>query len=104
MVSSWVEHVKDFQKKNGITYKAAMVQAKDSYTKPVKGESKAHEASEAKPAVKRKSKKEAEPKHEMPEVVVKSEKREKLVVKHEKEQRVSSAESKGKKKKGLVMQ
>lgn len=101
MVSSWVEHVKDFQKKNGITYKAAMVQAKDSYKKP---ESKAHEAGEAKMPAKRKSKKEAEPKHEMPEVVVKSEKREKLVVKHEKEQRVSSAESKGKKKKGPVMQ
>lgn len=101
MVSSWVEHVKDFQKKNGITYKAAMVQAKDSYKKP---ESKAHEAGEAKMPAKRKSKKEAEPKHEMPEVVVKAEKKEKLVVKHETGKRVSSAEKKGKKPAGLVMQ
>ena len=99
MVSSWVEHVKDVQKREGITYKAAMSKAKDSYKKP---ESKAAEAGEAKMPAKRK-KKDAEPKHEMPEVVIKGEKKEKLVVKHETGKRVSSAESKGKKKPAAVV-
>ena len=101
MVSAWVEHVKDVQKREGITYKAAMSKAKDSYKKP---ETKAAEAGETKMPAKRKSKKDSEQKHEMPEVVVKPEAKEKLVVKHETGKRVSSAEKKGKKPAGLVMQ
>lgn len=103
MVSAWVEHVKDVQKREGITYKAAMSKAKDSYKKPEKAETKAHEAGEAKMPAKRKSKKE-EAKHDMPEVVVKAEKKEKLIVKHETGKRVSSAEKKGKKPAAVVMQ
>ena len=102
MVSAWVQHVKDVQKKEGITYKAAMTQAKDSYKKPEKGETKAQEAGEAKMPAKRKSKKE-EPKHDMPEVVVKAESKEKLVMKNEKGKRVGSAEEKSKKKPSLLM-
>jgi hypothetical protein len=105
-MSSWVAHVKSVQAKEGISYKAAMTKAKDSYKKPEKTEkkeTKMPEAGEAKAPVKRKSKKE-EPKHDMPEVVVKAEAKEKLVVKHENGKRVSSAEAKGKKKKGLLMQ
>ncbi len=102
-MSSWVQHVKAVQQKEGISYKAAMSKAKESYKKPEKSESKAHEAGEAKMPAKRKSKKD-EPKHDMPEVLTKAEAKEKLVVKHENGKRVSSAESKGKKKKGLLMQ
>jgi len=39
----------------------------------------------------------------MPEMVVKAEKKESLVVKHEKEKRVESAEKKGKKKGTMLM-
>ena len=107
MSSAWTSHVKDYAKKHSVSYKEAMTAAKSTYTKATKAkepkETKAHEAGEAKAPVKRKSKKE-EPKNDMPEVLTKAEKKESLVVKHEKEKRVSSAEAKGKKKKGLVMQ
>jgi len=60
-MSSWVQHVKAVQAKEGISYKAAMSKAKDSYKKPEKSEkkeSKMSEAGEAKMPAKRKSKKE----------------------------------------------
>lgn len=101
-MSSWVAHVKSVQAKEGISYKAAMTKAKESYKKPEKSESKAHEAGEAKAPVKRKSKKE-EKKEELPEIVMKSEKKEKLAGKYENEKRVSSAEKKGKKKPSMLM-
>ena len=107
MSSAWTSHVKDYAKKNSVSYKEAMTAAKATYTKATKAkepkESKAHEAGEAKAPVKRKSKKD-EPKNDMPEVLAKGEKKDKLVVKHESGKRVESAESKGKKKKGLLMQ
>jgi exonuclease III len=59
-------------------------------------ETKAHEVGEAKMPAKKKKKEEK--KQEMPAIVAKAEKREKLVVKREKEKRVESAEAKGKKK------
>lgn len=107
MSSAWTSHVKDYAKKHSVSYKEAMTAAKATYTKATKTkepkETKAHEAGEAKMPAKRKSKKD-EPKHDMPEVLTKAEAKEKLVVKHENGKRVSSAESKGKKKKGLLMQ
>ena len=101
-MSSWVQHVKAVQAKEGISYKAAMSKAKESYTKPEKKETKAHEAGEAKMPAKRKSKKE-EKKEELPEMVMKAEKKEKLAGKYENEKRVESAEKKGKKKPSMLM-
>jgi len=104
-MSSWVAHVKSVQAKEGISYKAAMTKAKESYKKPEKvekKESKAQESGEAKMPGKRKSKKD-EPKNDMPEAMSKGEKKDKLVVKYESGKRVSSAEAKGKKKKGMLM-
>jgi hypothetical protein len=104
MSSAWTAHVKDYAKKNSVSYKEAMTAAKATYTKATKAkEPKAHESGEAKAPVKRKSKKD-EPKNDMPEVLAKGEKKDKLVVKHESGKRVSSAEAKGKKKKGMLMQ
>lgn len=106
MSSAWTSHVKDYAKKHSVSYKEAMTAAKSTYTKATKTkeskEPKVHESGEAKMPAKRKSKKE-EPKNDMPEVLTKAEKKESLVVKHEKEKRVGSAEAKGKKKKGLLM-
>ena len=103
MSSAWTSHVKDYAKKHSVSYKEAMTAAKSTYTKATKAkEPKVHESGEAKAPVKRKKKEEK--KEDLPEMVMKADKKEKLVVKHEKGQRVEAAESKGKKKKGLLMQ
>jgi len=97
-MSSWVQHVKAVQAKEGISYKAAMSKAKESYKKPEKAEM--HEAGEAKMPAKRKKKEEK--KEDLPEMVMKAEKKEKLAGKYEKEKRVESAEKKGKKKSTML--
>lgn len=104
-MSSWTTHVKEFAKKNSISYKDALKGAGATYTKATKAketkEPKVQEAGEAKMPVKRKKKEEK--KEEMPAIVAKAEKRDKLVVKHEEKKRVESAEAKGKGKKGAVL-
>jgi hypothetical protein len=101
-MSSWTDHVKDYAKKHSVSYKEAMSSAKSTYTKSTKAkEPKMKEAGEAK--MPGKKKKNQEQKEEMPDMVSKPQKREKLVVKYEKEKRVESAEAKGKKKKGAVL-
>ncbi len=89
-MGDWVSHVKAYAAKNKVSYKEAMSAAKASYTKTTKAkepkEKKAKESKEAKTPVKRKKKEEKQ--EEMPEIVGKSEKHDKLVVKHEKEKRM----------------
>tara|TARA_R110002126_G_scaffold285685_1_gene436208 strand:- start:1697 stop:2008 length:312 start_codon:yes stop_codon:yes gene_type:complete len=89
---SWVEHVKAYATKNKVSYKDALKSAGASYTKATKTkepkEKKAKESKEAKAPVKRKKKEEK--KEEMPEIVGKGEKHDKLVVEHEKEKRMEA--------------
>jgi hypothetical protein len=103
-MSDWVSHVKKVSSEKGISYKEAMSVAKSTYSKPAKAkatkEPKVKEAGEAKMPRK---KKEKEYKQEMPDMVSKAENRQKLVVKHDKETRVKSAEAKEKKKKEPLM-
>ena len=85
---SWVEHVKSYAAKNKVSYKDALKAAGASYTKTTKAKEpkEKKEAKEAKMPSKKKKKEEKE--EEMPEILVKAEKHDKLVVKHEKEKRM----------------
>ena len=103
---SWVEHVKSYAAKNKVSYKDALKAAGASYTKTTKAkepkEKKAHEAKEAKMPSKKKKKEEKE--EEMPEILVKAEKHDKLVVKHEKEKRMEGiTKVKGKAKEAALL-
>ena len=88
---SWVEHVKAYATKNKVSYKDALKSAGASYTKATKTkepkEKKAKESKEANAPAKRK-KKEEKKEEDMPEILAKGEKHDKLVVKHEKEKRM----------------
>jgi hypothetical protein len=99
-MSSWTEHVKAYAAKNKVSYKDALKSAGSSYTKTTKAKGETpkakKEAGEAKAPVKRKKKEEKQ--EEMPEIVGKAEKHDKLVVKHEKEKRMEGiTKVKGKK-------
>ena len=99
-MSSWTEHVKAYAAKNKVSYKDALKSAGSSYTKTTKAkepkEKEVKEAGEAKTPVKRKKKEQKQ--EEMPEIVGKAEKHDKLVVKHEKEKRMEAiTKVKGKK-------
>lgn len=92
-MSDWTTHVKAYAAKNKVSYKDALKAASASYTKTTKakGETtratpKKKEAGEAKMPSKKKKKEEKE--EEMPEIVGKAEKHDKLVVKYEKEKRM----------------
>ncbi len=91
-MSDWTTHVKAYAAKNKVSYKDALKAASASYTKATKTkepkEKKAKESKEAKAPVKRKKKEEK--KEEMPEIVGKGEKHDKLVVEHEKEKRMEA--------------
>ena len=89
---SWVEHVKAYAAKNKVSYKDALKAAGSSYTKATKSETTRASAKKkavegASPPAKRK-KKEQKKEEEMPEILAKGEKHDKLVVKHEKEKRM----------------
>ena len=90
---SWVEHVKAYAAKNKVSYKDALKAAGTSYTKATKAkepkEKKVKEAGEAKAPVKRK-KKEEKKEEEMPEILAKGEKHDKLVVQHETKKRTEA--------------
>jgi hypothetical protein len=79
---SWVEHVKDYAKKNGVHYKQALKDAKESY-KPVKKEKS--EKSEKSEKPKKPKKVKEEPKEVTEGVVVKVKKMKSDEVKMKKE-------------------
>jgi hypothetical protein len=93
-MSDWTTHVKAYAAKNKVSYKDALKAASASYTKATKTkepkakEPKAKESKEAKMPSKKKKKEEK--KEEMPEIVGKGAKHDKLVVEHEKEKRMEA--------------
>ena len=92
-MTAWTDHVKAYAKKHSISYKEAMMKAKESY-KPKEGEKM--EKKEPKEKKERKSKhekgetkKEEKEEHEMP----KGEMQDGKKMKHTQKKRVSSAEA-----------
>jgi hypothetical protein len=95
-MTAWTDHVKAYAKKNGISYKEAMMKAKESY-KPKEGEKM--EKKESKPREKKEKMEKKEKEYEKPE----GEKVDDMKVKHTQKKRVKSAESLKPKKMAQLM-
>jgi hypothetical protein len=111
-MSKWTEHVKAYAEKHKISYKEAMVAAKDSY-KPEKSEKKSPEMKKSPEKKEKKEKKEkgekkekkeeGEKEHKMPKVLEKGGEYDNLKKKHEHKKREMSAEALQTKKNKILM-
>lgn len=101
-MTAWTDHVKAYAKKHSISYKEAMMKAKESY-KPKEGEKmekkEPKEKKESKPREKKEKMEKKEKEYEKPE----GEKVDDMKVKHTQKKRVSSAEAMKPKKMAQLM-